>query len=66
MMSLVALEGQEIMPSIYQYSELHVDEDMRCNQGHRGPDAPWKVDSYGQEAGETGRDGHGAVDGMAS
>ena len=54
------------MPSIYQYSELHVDEDMRCNQGHRGPDAPWKVDSYGQEAGETGRDGHGADDGMAS
>ena len=62
---MAALVDRWTMPPTGRYNERHVDANMRCIQGRHVPDAP-EVDSHGQEAGEAGLNGHGAVDGIAS
>ena len=65
MTSVAALVDRWTMPPSGRCNERHVDGDMLHIQGLHVPDAP-EVESYGQGAGRTGLNGHGAVDGMAS
>ena len=65
MMSMAALVDRWTMPPAGRCNGRCVGVDMQYTQDCRVPDAP-EVDSDGQEAGGTGLNGHGAVDGIAS
>ena len=59
MLLVAALAIPQTMPLGGHYNELPSNKDMQYNQGHSNPDVPQEVKSNGQEAGETGPNGHG-------